>query len=87
MSRIKRITLPQNQILDRASNSRVLSCAKLVNSMEVPVLRILLKPSHIRALLKLSQAIDAVSDMSGRLSGWMERLRSLTFFPHLRITA
>jgi TRAP-type mannitol/chloroaromatic compound transport system permease small subunit len=34
-------------------------------------LRILLKPFHIRALLKLSQAIDTVSDTIGKLSGWI----------------
>lgn len=34
-------------------------------------MRILLKPAHIHALLKFSQAIDTVSDTSGRLSGWM----------------
>ncbi len=30
-----------------------------------------LKPSHIRALLKLSQAIDRVTDVLGSLSAWM----------------
>ncbi len=30
-----------------------------------------LKPSHIRALLKLSQAIDRVTDVLGRFSAWM----------------
>ncbi len=34
-------------------------------------MRILLNPSHIRVLLKLSQAIDTVSDTIGRLSGWI----------------
>lgn len=34
-------------------------------------MRILLNPSHIRALLKLSQAIDTVSDAIGKLSGWI----------------
>lgn len=34
-------------------------------------MRIPLKPSHIRALLKLSQAIDAVSERIGQLSGWI----------------
>jgi TRAP-type mannitol/chloroaromatic compound transport system permease small subunit len=33
-------------------------------------LRILLKPSQIRVLLQLAQAIDAVSDKMGRLSSW-----------------
>lgn len=34
-------------------------------------MHILLKPSHIRALLKLSWSIDTVSDAIGRLSGWI----------------
>lgn len=34
-------------------------------------MRTLLKPSHIQALLKLSQAIDAVSDTIGKLSSWI----------------
>lgn len=34
-------------------------------------MRILLKPTHIHALLKFSQAIDTLSDTSGKLSGWM----------------
>lgn len=31
----------------------------------------LLKSSHIRALLKLSQAVDTISDTLGKLSGWI----------------
>jgi TRAP-type mannitol/chloroaromatic compound transport system permease small subunit len=34
-------------------------------------LHILLKPSHIHALLKVSQRIDAVGVTIGRLTGWI----------------
>ncbi len=37
-------------------------------------MRILLKPSHIHALLKFSQAVDSVSNASGKLSGWITTL-------------
>ncbi|WP_233221104.1 TRAP transporter small permease subunit [Chlorogloea sp. CCALA 695] len=43
-------------------------------------MRILLKPSHIHALLKFSQAIDTVSNANGRLSGWIVTLMIVVGF-------